>query len=127
MATDLQKCCSEEQFLLSFIPFLVLLCSFSKVQISPKVMIAYNASCYGFCLLRHTKAWLARDIISGTMFSRALYYIVNFESSCVFQIAFVPSTRSQRKSVNKYNPTCKKEIRLDGTSVSVIFLVKQNF
>ena len=35
---------------------------------SPKVMIA----CNGFCLLRHTKTWLARDIISysGTMFSR---------------------------------------------------------
>ena len=27
---------------------------------SPKVTIA----CNGFCLLRHTKAWLARDIIS---------------------------------------------------------------
>ena len=42
------------------LPFLVLLYSFSKVRISPKVMIA----CNGFCLLRHTKAWLARDIIS---------------------------------------------------------------
>ena len=30
-----------------------------KVRISPKVTIA----CNGFCLLRHTKAWLARDII----------------------------------------------------------------
>ena len=40
--------------------FLVLLYSFSKVQISPKVTIA----CNGFCLLRHTKTWLARDIIS---------------------------------------------------------------
>ena len=49
----------------------------SKVRISPKVTIA----CNGFCLLRHTKTWLARDIISysGTMFSRVLYYIVNFE------------------------------------------------
>ena len=49
----------------------------SKVRISPKVTIA----CNGFCLLRHTKTWLARDIISysGTMFSRILYYIVNFE------------------------------------------------
>ena len=37
----------------------------SKVRISPKVTIA----CNGFCLLRHTKTWLARDIISysGTM------------------------------------------------------------
>ena len=37
---------------------------------SPKVTIA----CNGFCLLRHTKIWLARDIISynGTMFSRVL-------------------------------------------------------
>ena len=49
----------------------------SKVQISLKVTIA----CNGFCLLRHTKTWPARDIISysGTMFSRVLYYIVNFE------------------------------------------------
>ena len=61
------KSCSEDdlrtapwRFLLSFIPFLVLLYSFSKVRISPKVTIA----CYGFCLLRHTKAWLAHDIIS---------------------------------------------------------------
>ena len=40
--------------------FLVLLYSFSKVGISPKVTIA----CNGFCLLRHTKAWLACDVIS---------------------------------------------------------------
>ena len=35
---------------------------------SPKVTIA----CNGFCILHHTKTWLARDIISysGTMFSR---------------------------------------------------------
>ena len=79
MAADLRKCCSEDDggFLLSFIPFLVLLYSFSKVRISPKVTIA----CNGFCLLRHTKTWLARDIISysGMMFSRVLYYFVNFE------------------------------------------------
>ena len=58
------------RFLLSFILFPVLLYSFSKVRISPKVTIA----CNGFCLLRHTKTWLARDIISysGTMFSRVL-------------------------------------------------------
>ena len=67
MAADLQKCCSEDdlptapcQFLLSFIPFLVPLYSFSKVRISPKVTTA----CNGFCLLHHTKAWLAHDIIS---------------------------------------------------------------
>ena len=49
----------------------------SKVRISPKVTIA----CNGFCLFRHTKTWLARDIISNscTLFSRVLYYIVNFE------------------------------------------------
>ena len=37
---------------------------------SPKVTIA----CKGFCLLRHTKTWLAHDIISysGMMFSRIL-------------------------------------------------------
>ena len=51
---------------ISFIPFLVLLYSLSKVRISPKVMIAS----YGFCLLHHTKTWFARDIISysDTMF-----------------------------------------------------------
>ena len=88
MAADLQKCCSKDdlpaapwRFLLSFISFLVLLYSFSKVRISPKVTIA----CYDFCLLRHTKTWLARDIISdiisysGMMFSCVLYYFVNFE------------------------------------------------
>ena len=77
MAADLRKCYSEDdlptapwRFLLSFIPFLVLLYSFSKLRISPKVTIA----CNGFCLLRHTKTWLARDIISysGMMFSRVL-------------------------------------------------------
>ena len=58
------------------IPFLVLYILLSKVRISTKVTIA----CNGFCLLRHTKIWLARDIISysGTMFSLVLYYIVNF-------------------------------------------------
>ena len=72
MAADLQKCCSEDdlptalwRFLLSFIPFLVLLYSFSKVRISPKVMI----TCNGFCLLRHTKAWLACDIINNNQFN----------------------------------------------------------
>ena len=77
MAADLRKCYSEDdlptapwRFPLSFIPFLVLYIFLSKVQISPKVTIA----CNGFCLLRHTKAWLARDIInySGTMFSCVL-------------------------------------------------------
>ena len=75
MAADLRKSYSEDdlptapwRFPLSFIPFLVLYVFFSKVRISPKVTIA----CNGFCLLRHTKIWLARDIISysGTMFSR---------------------------------------------------------
>ena len=86
ITVDLRKCCSEDdlptapwRFLLSFIPFLVLLCSFRKVRISRKVMIACNVSCNGFCLLRHTKAWLACDIISGTMFSCVFYYIMNFE------------------------------------------------
>ena len=77
MAADLRKCYSEDdlltapwRFLLSFIPFLVLLYSFSKVRISPRVTIA----CNGFCLLRHTKTWVAHDIISysGMMFSRVL-------------------------------------------------------
>ena len=87
MAADLRKCYSEDDLLtapwrfpLSFIPFLILYIFLSKVRISPKVTIA----CNGFCLLRHTKTWLARDIISysGTMFSLyscVLYYIVNFE------------------------------------------------
>ena len=53
------------------IPF-ILHSFLSKVRILPKVTIA----CNGFCLLRHTKTWLARDIISysGTMFSRVLAY-----------------------------------------------------
>ena len=77
MAADLRKCYSEDDLLtapwrfpLSFIPFLVLYVFLSKVRMSPKVTIA----CNGFCLLRHTKTWLARDIIiySGTMFSRIL-------------------------------------------------------
>ena len=74
MAVVLRKSYSEDDLLtapwrfpLSFIPFLVLYVFLSKVRISPKVTIA----CNGFCLLRHTKTWLARDIISynGTMFS----------------------------------------------------------
>ena len=77
MAADLRKSYSEDdlptapwRFPLSFIPFLVLYVFLSKVRISPKVTIA----CNGFCLLCHTKIWLARDIISynGTMFSRVL-------------------------------------------------------
>ena len=84
MAADLRKCYSEDdlptvpwRFPLSFIPFLVLYIFLSKVRMSPKVTIA----CNGFCLLRHTKTWLASDIISysGMMFSRVLYYILNFE------------------------------------------------
>ena len=66
VVAHLRKCCSEDdlptapwRFLLSFIPFLVPLYSFSKVRISPKVTIACNS----FCLLRHTKAWFSRDII----------------------------------------------------------------
>ena len=64
---DLRKSYSEDdlptalwRFPLSFIPFLVLYVFLSKVRISPKVTIA----CNGFCLLRHTKIWLAHDIIS---------------------------------------------------------------
>ena len=70
MAADLRKSYSEDD--LPTAPWRL-----SKVRISLKVTIA----CNGFCLLRHTKIWLARDIISynGTMFSRVLYYIVNFE------------------------------------------------
>ena len=77
MAANLRKFYSEDdlptapwRFPLSFIPFLVLYIFLSKVRISPKVTIA----CNGFCLLRHTKTWLACDIISysGTMFSRVL-------------------------------------------------------
>ena len=81
MATDLRKYYSEDdlptapwRFPLSFIPFLVLYIFLSKVRISPKVTIA----CNGFCLLRHTKTWLARDIISysGTIDNRD-YYVVS--------------------------------------------------
>ena len=67
MVPDLRKCCSEDdlptapwRFLLSFIPFLVLLYSFSKVRISPKVTI----SLLWLLLITSRKTWLARDIIS---------------------------------------------------------------
>ena len=68
-------CAMAIPFILHYFPCSSLF--LSKVRISPKVTIA----CNGFCLLRHTKTWLARDIISysGTMFSRVLYYIVNFK------------------------------------------------
>ena len=77
MAADLRKCYSEDDLTtapwrlpLSFIPFLVLYIFLSKVRISPKVTMA----CNGFCLLHHTKTWLARDIISysGTIFLHVL-------------------------------------------------------
>ena len=93
MAADLQKCCSEDhlptvpwRFLLSFIPFLVLLYSFSKVRISLKVMIA----CYGFCLLRHAKAWLARDIISLIQWHESVCNLLHCElrDYSLGQIAF---------------------------------------
>ena len=62
------------------LPFLVLLYSFSKVRISLKVTIA----CNGFCLLRHTKAWLARDTcITCTLLHREL------RDYSLGQIAFV--------------------------------------
>ena len=81
MAADLRKTYSEDdlptapwRFPLSFIPFLVLYVFLSKVRMPPKVRIA----CNGYCLLHHTKTWLARDIISysGTMFSRILACIL---------------------------------------------------
>ena len=58
----------------------------SKVRISPKMTIA----CNGFCLLRHTKTWLARDIISysGTMFSRVLLLHRELRDYSLGQIAF---------------------------------------
>ena len=74
MAADLRKCYSEDDLPTApcmAIPFILhsFPCSLyipCKVRISPKVTIA----CNGFCLLCHTKTWLARDIISysGTMF-----------------------------------------------------------
>ena len=48
-------CAMAIPFILHSLPY-----SFGKVRISPKVTIA----CNGFCLLRHIKTWLARDIIS---------------------------------------------------------------
>ena len=78
MAADLRKCYSEDdlptapwRFPLSFIPFLVLYVFLSKVRMSPKVTIA----CNGFGLLRHTKTWLARDIISYSGTTMFLYII----------------------------------------------------
>ena len=93
MAVDLQKCYSEDdlptapwRFLLSFIPFLVLYIFLSKVRISPKVTIA----CNGFCLLRHTKTWLARDIISysGTMLLACTLLHGELRDYSLGQIAF---------------------------------------
>ena len=94
MAADLRKCCFKDdlptapwRFLLSFIPFLVPLYSFSKVRISPKVTIA----CNGFCLLRHTKAWLARDIISLIQWHCTLLHC-ELQDYSLGQIAFVFSS-----------------------------------
>ena len=90
MAADLRKCYSEDDLLtapwrfpLSFISFLVLYIFFNKVRISLKVTIAYN----GFCLLRHTKTWLAHDIISysGMMFSFSPHELQDYSLG---QIAF---------------------------------------
>ena len=82
------------------LPFLVLLYSFSKVRISPKVTIA----CNGCCLLRHTKAWLAHDIINNNQFNTVArcfrVFRVYFKNACTLlhrelrdyslgQIAFV--------------------------------------
>ena len=67
------------------LPFLVLLYSFSKVQISPKVMIA----CNGFCLLRHTKAWLACDIISLIQWHENTLLHRELRDYSLGQIAFV--------------------------------------
>ena len=93
MVADLRKCYSEDdlptapwRFPLSFIPFLVFYVFFSKVRISQKVTIA----CNGFCLLRHTKIWLARDIISysGTMFSHVLVCTLLLRDYSLGQMAF---------------------------------------
>ena len=43
----------------------------SKVRISPKVTIAGK----GFCLLRHTKTWLARDIIRLSILACTLLHL----------------------------------------------------
>ena len=112
MAADLRKSYSEDdlptapwRFPLSFIPFLVLYVFLSKVRISPKVTIA----CNGFCLLRHTKIWLARDIISynGTMFSRVLA-CTQFENSsytyCYAHLHKIPIQCVSSFSLN-YNVT----------------------
>ena len=93
MAADLRKSYSEDdlsnapwRFPLSFIPFLVLYVFLSKVRISPKVTIA----CNGFCLLRHTKIWLARDIISynGTIVYSCTLLYRELRDYSLGQIAF---------------------------------------
>ena len=85
MAANLRKCYSEDdlptapwRFPLSFIPFLVLYVFLSKVRISPSVV---TIACNGFCLLRHTKIWRTRDIISysGTMYSPLYSCVLYFE------------------------------------------------
>ena len=98
------------RFPLSFIPFLVLYIFLRKVRILPKVTIA----CNGFCLLRHTKAWLARDIISliqwHDVFACTLLHR-EFRDYSLGQIAFVFSSvicyhtgaLSCKRVVNKHN------------------------
>ena len=91
MAAVLRKSYSEGdlptapwRFPLSFIPFLVLYVFLSKVRISPKVTIA----CNGFCLLRHTKTWLARDIIIVTMAREFRDYSLGQIAFAVFRALF---------------------------------------
>ena len=91
MAADLRKSYSEDdlptapwRFPLSFIPFLVLYIFLSKVRISPKVTIA----CNGFCLLRHTKIWLARDIISYSRARELRDYSLGQIAFAVFRALF---------------------------------------
>ena len=64
---DLWKCCSEDDlptvpwwFLLSFIP---LPCSSLFLQQGVNHTLMVMIACYGFCLLHHTKSWLACDIL----------------------------------------------------------------
>ena len=83
-------------FILHTIPCSSISSSFSKVRISPKVTIA----CYGFCLLCHTKNWLARDIISFhvyTLLHHELQDYTCFSSVICYHTAALPCKRIVNK------------------------------
>ena len=91
MAADLRKCHTEDdlltvpwRFLLSFIPFLVLLYSFSKMRISPKVTIA----CNDFCLLCQTKTLFSCVLVCTLLHHELQDYSLRQIAFAVFRALF---------------------------------------